>query len=171
MRSSSSRWSSGVGVSLSNGWMAMVLTCDGSPPPASPYLVMQPVATSTSNRRLEAPDRRIECSDGIGTLDDEGERSAGALVAIQDALVAATLDPLLESSAVHALEPSEGVATKAHTPMDRGPNVGTHDPSVNANQGITLCRKVETAERRPEERTRGNQLARHVRPRDEKGIA
>src|SRR5215210_7232250 len=113
--------------------MAIVFTCDGRPPPAKPYLVMQPEATSSSRRTLEAPDRRIECSDGIGTLDDEGQRSARALVAIQDALVAAALDPLLEASAFHALYPHEGVAAEADTPANGGSNVGSDDPSVNAN--------------------------------------
>src|SRR5215212_11772690 len=127
--------------------MAIVLTCEGRPPPARPYFVMQPVAASTNRRTLEAPDRRIECSDGIGTLDDEGKRSARALVAIQDALAGATLDPLLESSPDDALDPGEGVAAKADTPVDGGANVGAHDVSLDANDGITLRREVEPAQR------------------------
>src|SRR5215213_4659068 len=154
MRSRSSRCSSGVGVSLSNGWMAMVRTCDGSPPPARPYFVMQPVAASTNRRTLEAPDRRIECSDGIGTLDDEGERSTRALVTVLDALVAATFDPFLESPAVDALEPRQGVAAEADAPVNGSPNVSAHDGSVNANDGVTLWRKVEASERGPQKSAR-----------------
>src|SRR5215207_4785836 len=162
MRSRSSRCSSGAGVSLSNGWMAIVRTCDGSPPPANPYFVMQPEAASSSRRTLEAPDRRIECSDGIGTLDDEGERSTGALVAIQDALAGATLDPLLQSSTVHALDPGEGVAAEADTPVDGSADFGPYDVSVNANDGVALHWQVEPAQRGPQKGTRGNELARHV---------
>src|SRR5829696_386208 len=171
MRSRSSRWSSGVGVSLSNGWMAIVRTCDGRPPPAKPYFVTQPVATSTSRRTLEAPDRRTESSDGIGTLDDEGERSAGALVAILNALAGTTFDPLLESTAVDALETSEGVAAEADTPVDGSPDVGAYDVSLDANDRVTLCREVEPAQRRPQEGTRGHELSRHIRAWNDPRVA
>src|SRR5688572_19031226 len=101
MTSSSSRWISGVGVSLSNGWTAMVRTCDGRPPPVKPYL--QPVTASATRRRLWPPDRRIERRGSIGPLDDEGEPSTGALVTILDALPRRAFDPLLNAATIHAL--------------------------------------------------------------------
>src|SRR4051794_5366833 len=104
MTSRSFRWISGVGVSLSNGCTAIVRTCDGKPPPAKPYFVTQAETASTSARRLQVPDRRSKCGDGIGPLNDEGERTAGAFVTILDALTRPALDPFLNPTTVYTLE-------------------------------------------------------------------
>jgi len=85
----------------------MVRTWDGRPPPVKPYLVTQPDTASTTTRRLELPDRRIERRSGIGLLDDEGERTARALVTILDALTRAALHPLLNAATIYALEPGQ----------------------------------------------------------------
>src|SRR5436190_6335526 len=138
MTSSSSRWSSGAGVSLSNGWTAMVRTWDGRPPPAKPYFVTQPETTSASASALQVPDRRIERRDGIGPLNDEGQRTAGTLLTIQHSLIRAAIDPFAEPATIHALEARQRVTAEAHAPVYRRPNVGPDGRTVNANDGIAL---------------------------------
>src|SRR6476469_5766600 len=131
MMSRSSCWTSGLGVSLSNGSMAIVRTCDGSPPPAKPYF-RHPDAASTRARAssLEMPDRWIERLDSIGALDDEGEGAARFLAAVLDSAVRRAVDPLEEPAVADALEASEGVAVEGDAPAGGRSNVGPQNRAV-----------------------------------------
>src|SRR5689334_15026533 len=129
--------------------MASVRMWAGSPPPANPYT--QPLAASRRpaamrRRALERPDRRIEGRDGIGTLDDEREGTAGALVPVLHGTLLAALHPLLDAAPVHALEAGQGVSAEGDPPVDGCPNVGAEQVPVNAHDGIALGGELQPAE-------------------------
>jgi hypothetical protein len=92
-------------------------------------------------------------------------------VAVKNALVSGTLDPFLQASAVHALEPHEAVAAEADAPVYGGTNVRPHGGPVNANDGVPFSRQIETAECSPQELARGHELSRHVRARHDQGVS
>jgi len=147
---------------LSKGWMAIVRTCDGRPPPAKPYFVTQPEPNTRKRRRLETPDRRIEGSDGIGSLDDEEERAPRAFVTILDSLIRPSLHPLSESAAVDALEARERIATERDAPVHGRTNVRAQSGAVNADHGVALGWKHELTQCGPQKRARRDEAARHV---------
>src|SRR5258708_11629633 len=171
MASRISRWSSGVGVSLSNGWMAIVRMCPGRPPPAKPYRVMHAVSTTRSGSSLETPDRGIERSNDIGTLNDERERTARRLVAVLHLLIRGAFDPLLQAAVSDSVESRQRVAAKGGAPMHRCSNVGPEHASVNAYDCVPLSGHVERSQRGPQERGRRNDMTHHVRTGDLKGVA
>ena len=117
------------------------------------------------------PDRRIERRSSIGPLDDEREGTAGALVTILHLLAGRALHPLLEPSTVDALKAGEGVATEGGTPMNGCPNVGAEHGPVNADDRISLGRQVKTTERRPQERTRWDEIPNHLWSGDAQRVA
>ena len=136
---------------MSKGWMAIVFTCDGRPPPARPYFVMHADRESSStSRTLEAPDRRREGRDGIGPLDDEGERASGAFVTILDSLACPPLHPLAEPSPLDALQAGERVGLEGHAPVHGRANVRTQGSPVNAHHRVALGGKDEVSESGPQ---------------------
>ena len=164
-----------MGVSFSNGRIAIVRMCAGRPPPANPYRVTHADASRSSvnaARKLEeTPDRGVDRRDGIGSLDDKRQGAAGGLVSILHRLVGRALDPFLKATTIHPFEAHERIAPKRGAPVNWCPNVGPKHSRVNADYGVCLGRDVQATERRPEQRARRDKATTRLRPRHLKGIA
>src|SRR6478752_5546847 len=147
--------------------MAIVRTWEGSPPPAKPYF-QHPAAVSAraSATRLEMPDRRIERLNSIGALDDEGEGAARFLTAVLNPAIRRTVDPLEEAAVADAFQAGEGVAMEGDAPAGWGANVGPQDGPLDAHGRVAIGRELKPSQRRPQQWTRGNQLANQVRSRN-----
>jgi len=120
---------------------------------------------------LEIPDRGIERRYGIGALNVERESASGGLVAIFHALVDGSLDPFLETTALHTFQTREGVPTERDAPADGAADVGSEDSRIHPHHRVGLGRNVEPTKCRPEKRTRGYEPAGHLRTRNPEGIA
>src|SRR6185369_13114458 len=100
-----------------------------------------------------------------------GEGAARFLAAVLNAAIRRAVDPLEEAAIADALEAGEGVAVEGDAPAGGGANIGPEDGPLGAHGRISISRELEPPQRRPQQGTRGDQLANQVRPGNLKRIA
>src|SRR5438477_3765713 len=123
---------------------------------------MQPASSRRHAPLRKIPDRWIERTDVVGTSDVEVELTAADLVAIPQAPVGEALDPFYYTTAIDAFDSAQRVVHEGEPPGHRDSDVGAQRICLNANDGVAQCGNREPAERAPEERRRGDELASEV---------
>src|SRR5438105_10050975 len=117
--------------------IAIVWMFGGSPPPANPYGKWHADADSSVNAlMIDMPDRRIKCRDFIHTNDMQLEGPPRGLLAVDEVVAGAAVDPFDHTTALDMLEANEGIATERDPPCHGTPEVCSKQGAVAPYGGI-----------------------------------
>src|SRR5512132_3006447 len=83
-------------------------------------------------------------------------------MAILNVLIGSALDPFMNAAPAHPLQTRERISAIGHAPVDGRANVGTHDGTVNADDGVPLRRNIEPPECGPEQFAGGHEATNDI---------